>query len=201
MGNVNDPGAYDKLNNMCLSTPSPPQPHSLRIGISNMKYVSIISKNPHIILGILNYLKLLGNGISNTSYSNQGVAHVFNCNVSISQDIAATGIVDYVMSNSSYKWLCEGKGTGKGYSQIRLSFISPNANQNNDDSKEAPKVVIVQKPNVDKNVNVSPAYNEEGDLPPGWSKGVANDGRVYYKNDLNKTTQWHHPSKNNETYQ
>ncbi|XP_035678821.1 WW domain-containing oxidoreductase-like [Branchiostoma floridae] len=36
--------------------------------------------------------------------------------------------------------------------------------------------------------------DSEDELPPGWEERVTTDGRVYYANHREKTTQWVHPS-------
>ncbi|XP_078688757.1 WW domain-containing oxidoreductase-like isoform X1 [Branchiostoma floridae x Branchiostoma belcheri] len=36
--------------------------------------------------------------------------------------------------------------------------------------------------------------DSEDELPPGWEERVTTDGRVYYANHTEKTTQWVHPS-------
>jgi len=47
-------------------------------------------------------------------------------------------------------------------------------------------VVVVQ--------SQSEGQKQELPLPPGWSSRVTSDGRVYYIDDVNKTTQWQHPA-------
>ena len=32
-------------------------------------------------------------------------------------------------------------------------------------------------------------------LPPGWTVRLTGDGKTYYENEINKTTQWEHPSQ------
>mmetsp|Transcript_15060 Transcript_15060/g.23579 ORF Transcript_15060/g.23579 Transcript_15060/m.23579 type:complete len:207 (-) Transcript_15060:381-1001(-) len=206
MGNVNDPQAINKLNQAAQSTPIPLQSHSLRIGVSsgyNNQAVTIISKNVQIIQSLVGYLQTINGGLTNTSFVNQGVAYVFRGYASLEQDVCATVIVDYILGNSSFTWLCEGKAAGKGWSQIRLSFVSGQANMLNDNSKQqVVKQVVVMQPANSMNEN-SVSKDKELPLPAGWSKAYTNDGKLYYKNDVTKSTQWEHPSlsKGKETWQ
>eukprot|EP00484_Ammonia_sp_Unknown_P021079 CAMPEP_0197036558 /NCGR_PEP_ID=MMETSP1384-20130603/14032_1 /TAXON_ID=29189 /ORGANISM="Ammonia sp." /LENGTH=217 /DNA_ID=CAMNT_0042466751 /DNA_START=33 /DNA_END=686 /DNA_ORIENTATION=- len=199
----NDPQAISKLNQAAKSTPVPLQSHSLRvkIGVASLsdenhdktqgigskeerQPVCILSKNAQIIKSIVSYLQTINNGLSNNSFVNQGGVFVYKGWTSLDQDVCATIIVDYVIGNSSFTWLGEGVAKKGPWSQLLLSFVSahPNMNMINDDSKQ--QQVVRQQV----------AKHKELPLPAGWSKGFTNDGNVYYKNDVTKTTQWEHPS-------
>eukprot|EP00483_Globobulimina_turgida_P011809 UN11831 len=56
------------------------------------------------------------------------------------------------------------------------------------------QIRIIQQPQQALQTESAPPYNPPQEiLPSGWSKGVANDGRIFYKNAITKTTQWQKP--------
>ena len=193
-----------QLENICRVKANVPKTITMR---SRGQKIIVSSQNPHMVLVILKYFQQLAN-IQHFKTHPTGSARSLIYAVEITNGKLQCRdwtilLIDFINEQfPHYKYA--GNSTWAGDTKInfeeRIYFIPQNTQKINLPSQGVMEMKqniqyqpVIQQVQVQSNNNNN--NQNDDNLPKGWEKAVTSDGRVYYKNNINKTTQWNRPKE------